>query len=83
LYGNRAGLFRFPIAEALKDYGVKVRDIMSNVRRFEEKGLVYVRGYKTDERQTPFKKGYLITWLDVDKPREEANEEARENSERY
>lgn len=49
---------------------------MSNVRRFEEKGLVYVRGYKTDERQTPFKRGYLITWLYPQKPREEAIKEA-------
>jgi hypothetical protein len=68
--------FSTEIAEALKDEGVKVRDIMSNVRRFEEKGLVYVRGYKTDERQTPFKRGYLITWLNPEKPREEAIEEA-------
>ena len=49
---------------------------MSNVRRFERQGLVYVRGYKTDDRQTPFKKGYLITWLDREKPREEAIKEA-------
>jgi len=68
--------FSTDIAEALKDYSVKVRDVMSNVRRFEEKGLVYVRGYKTDEDQTPFKRGYLITWLDPAKPREEAIEEA-------
>jgi hypothetical protein len=68
--------FSTDIAEALKDCGVMVRDLMSNVRRFEEKGLVYVRGYKSDEKQTPFKRGYLITWLDVKKPREEAIEEA-------
>ena len=55
---------------------VKVRYVMSNVRRFEQKGLVYVRGYKTDERQTPFQEGYLITWLDSSKPREMAIEEA-------
>ena len=64
------------IAEALKEKGVKVRDIMSNVRRFEGKGLVYVRGYKTDERQTPFKRGYLLTWLNPEKPREAAIGEA-------
>jgi len=74
--------FSKDIAEALREYGVKPRDIMSNVRRFERQGLVYVRGYKTDERQTPFKRGYLITWLDQDKPREQAIEEAIERTER-
>jgi len=72
--------FSTEIAEDLKEHGVKVRDIMSNMRRFEEKSLVYVRGYKTDDRQTPFIKGYLITWLDPDKPREEAIEEAVERT---
>ena len=68
--------FSTEIADALEEGGVNVRDVMANIRRFEEKGLVYVRGYKTDERQTPFKRGYLITWLDPEKPREEAIEEA-------
>lgn len=68
--------FSTEIADALKEYGVKVRDVMSNVRRFEKKGLVYVRGYKQDDRQTPFRKGYLITWIDHEKSREEAIEEA-------
>ena len=68
--------FSTEISEALKEHGVKIRDVMSNVRRFEQKGVVYVRGYKTDERQTPFKEGYLITWLDSSKPRETAIEEA-------
>ncbi len=59
--------FSTEIVEALKDKGVLVRDVMANVRRFEKRGLVYVRGYKMDDRQTPFKNGYLITWLDPDK----------------
>jgi len=74
-HGDHA-FFSKDIAEALKGYGVEVRDIMSNIRRFEKKGLVYVRGYKTDDRQTPFKKGYLITWLDPEKPRKEAIKDA-------
>jgi len=74
--------FSKDIAEALKVHGVKVRDIMANVRRFEKKRLVYVRGYKTDERQTPFKKGYLITCLDSEKPREMAIQEAIERTNR-
>lgn len=68
--------FSKEIAEALKDKGVKARDAMANVRRFERKGLVYVRGYKTEEKQTPFKEGYLITWLDPNKPRQQAIQEA-------
>jgi len=80
-HGDEA-FFSQDIVEALKEYGVKPRDVMANVRRFEKKRLVYVRGYKTDERQTPFKRGYLITWLDPLKPREEAIEEAITRTER-
>jgi hypothetical protein len=64
------------IVEALKDRGIEQRDIMSTVRRAEKKGLVYVRGYRMHDRQTPFKEGYLITWIDSGKPREQALEEA-------
>ncbi len=41
-----------------------------SVRRLERKGLVYVRGY----RETSFKEGFLITWIDPSKPRELAME---------
>jgi len=64
------------LVAALKDKGVKPSDIMSNVRRFERKGVVYVRGYRMHDRQTPFKEGYLLTWIDIGKPREQAIEEA-------
>jgi hypothetical protein len=63
------------VAEALKDKGIQQRDVMSTVRRAEKKGLVYVRGYRTHDAQTPFREGYLITWIDSSKPREEALEE--------
>jgi len=68
--------FSSEIYQALKDMGVKRSDVMANVRRFQRRGLVYVRGYKSDEGETPFKWGYLITWIDQDKPREKALEEA-------
>ncbi|MBT0159031.1 hypothetical protein G4O51_03500 [Candidatus Bathyarchaeota archaeon A05DMB-2] len=58
------------------------RDIMANVRRFEKRGLIYVRGYKMGDRQTPFKDGYLITWLDPEKPRKEAIEDAIQKTDR-
>jgi hypothetical protein len=56
---------------------------MSNVRRFEKRGLVYVRGYKLDDRQTPFKEGFLITWIVSQKPREQALEEVRKDEEAF
>jgi len=74
--------FSTDVVEGLKEYGVRNHDVMANVRRFERRGLVYVRGYKTDERQTPFREGYLLTWLDPEKPRELAIEEAIERTER-
>ena len=74
--------FSSDIVDGLKEHGVRNHDVMSNVRRFERRGLVYVRGYKTDERQTPFKEGYLLTWLDPEKTRELAIEEAIERTER-
>ena len=70
------------IVEALKHRGVRPRDVMTNVRRFEEKGLVYVRGYNAYGRQTPFKDGYLITWIDQQKPRDKALAEAIERTEK-
>jgi hypothetical protein len=69
------GCARKDIVEALEEYGVRLYDVMANVRRYGRKGLVYVGGYKMDERQTPFKKGFLITWIDQDLPRDEALEE--------
>lgn len=70
------------VKEALQDEGVKQRDVMSTVRRAEKKGLVYVRGYRTHDRQTPFEKGYMLTWLDNGKPREETLDEAIERTEK-
>jgi hypothetical protein len=68
------------IVEALKDKGVKPYDLMPNARRFESKGLVFVRGYRSDARETPFKDGYLITWIDSEKPRDKALGEAVERT---
>jgi len=74
--------FSKEVAEALKDKGVRLPDVMSNVRRFERMGLVYVRGYRSHDRQTPFKEGYLLTWIDRDKPRTDAIGEAVERTEK-
>ncbi len=62
------------VFKALEDKGVKIGDVMNTVRRYNR--FVYVRGYRSDNRQTPFKEGYLLTWIDHDEPREEVIEEA-------
>ena len=71
---NDRAFFSTEIVKALADKGVKIRDIMATVRRYES--LVYVRGYRTEQGQTPFKEGYILTCIDQDKPREQALEEA-------
>lgn len=72
-HSDRA-FFSSDVAKALAEKGVKPRDIMATVRRYGDS--VYVRGYRTDQRQTPFKEGYLLTWIDRSKTRESALEEA-------
>lgn len=72
--------FSTEIVHNLQNESVKARDIMSNVRRFESKGLVYVRGYKLEGGQTPFREGYLLTWIDQEKTREQAIVEAVERT---
>ncbi len=65
------------IVEALKDRGVKPSDVTANVRKtFEKEGLLYVKGYRSGTRETPFAEGYLKTWMDQARPREEAIIEA-------
>jgi hypothetical protein len=78
--GRDRAFYSKQIVEALKDKGVRPYDLMPNVRRFESKGLLYVRGYRGDARETPFKDGYLITWVDQKLPREKALEEAVERT---
>jgi hypothetical protein len=73
--------FSNEVVEALDEHGVRSRDVMGNVRRFERRGLVYVRGYKTDSRQTPFQEGYLLTFVDQELPRDRAILEAVERTE--
>lgn len=68
--------FSKEIVEALKDHNIHPSDIMTNVRRYQKKGLIHVRGYRTVEKQTPFEEGYLLTWIDQVKPRKQALEKA-------
>ena len=66
--------------DIVKALGVKSCDIMANVRRFERKGLVYVRGYQSHDHRSPFKKGFILTYIDQDLPRDRAVREAFERT---
>jgi DNA-binding MarR family transcriptional regulator len=68
--------------DIVKALGVKSCDIMANVRRFEKKGLVYVRGYQTHDGRSPFRRGFLLTFIDQDKPRDAAVREAFERTDK-
>lgn len=68
--------FSKEIVESLKSDGVRSGDVMANLRRHEQKGLVYVRGYRTHDRRSPFKEGFLITWIEQDGNRDKAQSEA-------
>jgi hypothetical protein len=65
------------ITEALK---VKSCDVMANVRRFERKGLVFVRGYQSHDKRSPFQKGFILTYIDQELPRDKAIKEAFERT---
>ena len=72
--------FSRDVFEALEDHGIKMRDVMSTVRRYDKQ--IYVRGYRSDDRQTPFREGYLLTWIDQTLPREQAIQEAIERTDK-
>ena len=74
--------FSKEIADTLKEPGVNISDVMSKARRYERKGLAYVRGYRTHDRQTPFKEGNLLTWINSSLPREDAITEAMSRTDR-
>lgn len=78
-HSDRA-FFSTQIAKSLEKSKVCVRDVMGTVRRHERE--VYVRGYRTNQRQTPFKEGFLLTWINQDKPREQAIEDAISKTDR-
>ncbi len=68
--------FSTEIASSLKVRGVKPVDVMANIRRYERKGLVYVRGCGGHDYRSPFREGYLITGIDREKNRDQALSEA-------
>jgi hypothetical protein len=75
------GFYTTQIAEKLKGEGVTIRDISCNLRRYEKRGLVYFRGYRSAEHETPFAGGYIVTYIDPDKDRSTAIIEATQRTE--
>jgi len=72
--------FAKEIRDSLKVYGVEQGDVMGNLRRYERKGLIYVRGYRGHDHRSPFKEGYLITWIKEGVDRDSALSEAIERT---
>lgn len=58
--------------DIVKELKIRSSDVMANVRRYEKKGLVFVRGYQSHDQRSPFKKGFILTWIDQDLPRDQA-----------
>jgi len=70
----------FYSTDIVKELKVKSCDIMANVRRFEKKGLVFVRGYQSHDHRSPFKKGFILTYINQDLPRDQAIKQAFERT---
>jgi hypothetical protein len=68
------------IVQKLKDKGVTIYDMACNLRRYERKGLVYFRGYRSAEHETPFGAGYIVTYIDPNKERSIAVSEATQRT---
>jgi len=70
----------FYSVDIVKELKVNTSDVMANVRRYEKRGLVFVRGYQSHDQRSPFKKGFILTWIDQDLPRDQAIKEAFERT---
>jgi len=77
--GGRA-FYTTEIAARLKESGVTIRDVGVNLRRYEKRGQVYFRGYRNAEHETPFAAGFIVTYVDPNKPREITIAEATERT---
>jgi hypothetical protein len=51
------------------------------LRRYEKRGLIYFRGYRSAEHETPFAGGYIVTYIDPDKDRSAAIIDATKRTE--
>ena len=44
--------------------------------------MFFIRGYQSHDQRSPFKKGFILTWIDQEKPRDQAIREAFERTSR-
>jgi len=72
----------FYSVDIVKELKIRSCDVMANVRRYEKKGLVFVRGYQSHDQRSPFKKGFILTLIDQELPRDQAIREAFERTNR-
>jgi len=70
------------IVEALKDEGVNPSNVMPAVRRYEQEGVLFLNGYRTDVALRPFSRGFLVAFLNPDLGRDQAREEALAKTEK-
>jgi len=68
--------FAREITDALKEKGITNVDVSCTLRRLEQKGKILRRGFRTHDREIPFLKGFLVTWIDQNKNLVLAMEEA-------
>ena len=48
----------------------------------KKKGRVYVRGYQSHDQRSPFRKGFILTYIAQELPRDQAVKEAFERTSR-
>ena len=77
-------VFTKQIAEekSLKDAGVRQGDVMMAIRPASRRNFVLIRGYDGEDTRTPFKEGFIVTWISQDVPLDQAISEAYERTER-
>lgn len=65
--------FATEVKEILKERGITQSDVMNAARKGRASRNILVFGYRMkDGRETPFQRGFLLTWIPKDMPRDEA-----------
>jgi len=73
--------FSTEILGKLSNMGVKPCDVMPAARRYQKRGWILVRGYNSDNNSTPFRQGFLLTYINQDMPQQRAISEAYDRTE--
>lgn len=70
----------FYSTDLVRKLEIRSCDVMANIRRFEQQGRVFVRGYQYHNKRSPFRKGYVMTIIDPAMPRDQAVKQAFERN---